>query len=217
MVIKLLIADDHEIVRTGVRTIFDQSSGIEVVAEASDGLEVVSRCLQSAPDVVLMDIRMPKMDGIEATRQLKAKLKQIYVLIITSNDNREDMFAALAAGADGYCVKDIASKQLILAIQAVYSGAAWLDPQIARVVLGAVTAPGAAPLATPAMSPAFGLSLRELEVLRLLVDGMSNLEIANRLIITTDTVKSHMRQILKKLEVSDRTQAATKAMRQGLV
>jgi DNA-binding NarL/FixJ family response regulator len=168
-----------------------------------------------------MDIRMPRTDGIEATKQIKSDLhlKDTRVLIFTSNDNQNDLFAALGAGADGYCVKDTPAEQLILAIQTVHSGATWLDPQIARLVLSTATASQAKERSSVSARPAppFALSAREMDVLRLLVEGLSNSEMADRLIISIETVKTHMRRIMEKLQVSDRTQAAVKAMRAGLV
>lgn len=132
MAIKLLIADDHELVRQGLRSVLSQFSDIEIVAEAFDGVNAASKSVECVPDVVLMDIRMPRMDGIAATKEIKHKLPNTRVLILTSNDSEEDMLAALAAGADGYGLKDIQVQELLLAIQTVNTGATWLDPQIAR-------------------------------------------------------------------------------------
>ncbi len=216
MSIKLIIADDHEIVRLGLRAALKESIDIEIVSEADNGVTAVAKSIDTTPDVVLMDIRMPQMDGIEATKQIKdnIQLQNTRVLILTSNDNQEDLFAALAAGADGYCLKDTPVKELILAIQAVHSGATWLDPLIARLVLRSATSSSLSPSAKT--SP-FGLSPREVEILRLLVDGLRNNEMAAQLMISLDTVKTHMRHIMEKLQVSDRTQAAVKAMREGLI
>ena len=214
MAIRLLIADDHEIVRIGLRATFDEDFGMEVVAEAIDGVSALSKSLETNPDIVLMDIKMPRMDGIQATRKLKENLPQLKVLILTSNDSREDIFAAFAAGADGYCMKDIPSGQLVQAIHSVFGGAAWIDPQLARVVLDSALAK--APVSARKVMD-FNLSARELEVLGLLVQGLNNSDIAKKLVLSPETVKSHMRHILAKLEVSDRTQAAMKAMREGLV
>jgi two-component system NarL family response regulator len=218
MAIKLLLADDHEIVRFGLRTVLDQSQEIEIIGEAGDGVAAVSQSIESVPDVVLMDIRMPKMDGIAATKEIKSKLQNTRVLMFTSNDNQEDMFAALAAGADGYCLKDTPGTQVMAAIQAVHSGATYLDSKIAGLVLRAAMAPGNADTSsTLKKMPAFGLTEREIEVVQALVDGLCNGDIAKRLTICPETVKTHMRHIMEKLQVSDRTQAAVKAMREGLV
>jgi DNA-binding NarL/FixJ family response regulator len=217
MAIRLLIVDDHEIVRFGLHTVFDNSNGLEVVGEAGDGIAAISRCVEFAPDVVLMDIRMPVMDGIEATREIKSKLPNTRVLMLTSNDNQEDMFAALAAGADGYCLKNTPGNLLIMAIETIYSGSTWLDPKIAHYVMKAALSPPPPNGQPDSKKSAFGLSPREIEVLALLVDGCDNAEIATRLVISHETVKTHMRHIMEKLRVSDRTQAAVKAMREGLL
>jgi DNA-binding NarL/FixJ family response regulator len=215
---KILIVDDHEIVRHGLRSVLRGSSEIEIVGEAIDGMAGIAMAAEFLPDVVLMDIRMPRMDGIAATKEIKEKLQNTRVLILTSNDNQEDMFAALAAGADGYCLKDAENKELLLAIQTVHTGATWLDPEIAQFVLKAVTSnPVSSGSPTSGKSSPFALSARELEVVQLLVEGLNNAEMAERLIISTETVKTHMRHIMEKLQVNDRTQAAVKAMRGGLV
>lgn len=218
MPIKLLIADDHAIVRLGLRAALDTSADVEVVAEASDGAIAVSKAIECAPDVVLMDIIMPNMDGIEATKKIKERLKDTRVLILTSDDNHKDLFASLAAGADGYCLKDTSTEELIRAIQTVHSGAAWLDPQIARLVLSTAAASLTHSTASEsANASSFGLSPREIDILRLVVKGLSNREIADRLLIGAETVKSHMKHIMRKFQVTDRTLAAVKAMREGLV
>jgi DNA-binding NarL/FixJ family response regulator len=218
MPIRILIADDHDIVRLGLRVALREFADLEVVADAPDGEVAISRAIECAPDVVLMDIRMPKMDGIEATMKIKERLKGIRVLILTSNEKQIDLFASLAAGADGYCLKDTPIDELVRAIQTVHSGAAWLDPQIARLVLRSATAALTQSTAPGSVSAeSFGLSPREIDILRLLVDGLSNREIADRLSIGPETVKSHMKHIMRKFQVTDRTMAAVKAMREGLV
>jgi DNA-binding NarL/FixJ family response regulator len=220
MPIKVLIVDDHEIVRSGLRSVLGLCSEVEVVGEAFDGIDAISKAIEYVPDLILMDIRMPRMNGIVATRQIKdnLQLQNTRVLMFTSNESEADLFASLAAGANGYCLKDTAAKELVLAIQTVHSGAAWLDPQIARLVLRTVT-PALTEAASPkpAESPSFGLSRREIEILRLLVDGLSNVEMADKLTISPETIKTHMKRIMEKLQVDGRTQAAVKAMREGLI
>jgi DNA-binding NarL/FixJ family response regulator len=182
MTIKLLLVDDHEIVRLGLHTVLDELEDMEVVAEAGDGATAISESLKHSPDVVLMDIRMPKMDGIEATREIKDKLPGTHVLILTSNDNQEAMFASLAAGADGYCLKDTPGDQLVTAIQSVHSGAAWLDPMVARFVIRAATVQSSRdPFQALIQSPPIDLTDREIEDLHLLVEGCTNSEISTRL------------------------------------
>jgi DNA-binding NarL/FixJ family response regulator len=218
MGIRLIIVDDHELVRHGLRAAIGRSNEIEIVAEAFDGIASIAKSLEFKPDVVLMDIRMPKKDGIESTKEIKDKLPNTRVLMFTSNDSKEDIFAALAAGADGYCLKDTNAKELILAIQTVHAGATWLDPQIAQLVLRAVSSPAtSSPSFTILETQTFDLSPREIEILRLLVEGLSNSEMAERLVISPQTVKTHMKHVMEKLQVSDRTKAAVKAMREGLV
>jgi DNA-binding NarL/FixJ family response regulator len=218
--INILIAEDHEITRVGLKLTLNHIAGFNVLGEAEDGKEAVAKVKELKPNVVLMDIGLPMLDGIAATCQIKEQVPGTRVIMLTSHDNDRDIFAALAAGADGYCLKEVSGTQLVMAIRAVADGVAWLDPGIAsRVLRACVTAsPPAsgdeAAAKTPVASP---LSQRELDVLRLVVEGLSNQEIADRLILSVETVKTHMRHIMEKLAVSDRTQAAVKAMREGLV
>jgi NarL family two-component system response regulator LiaR len=168
------------------------------------------------PAIVLMDIGLPKVDGIEATQQVKKALPETRILMFSSADEEDVVFAALAAGADGYCLKSISGEQLEVAIRAILSGAAWLDPAIAAKVL--TRAGGKVDSASASgQKGKFALSPREIEVLELLVNGSSNREIADALVVSQETVKTHMRHIMEKLAVSDRTQAAVKAMRENLV
>jgi two-component system, NarL family, response regulator LiaR len=225
--IRVLVVEDHEITRVGLRLMLDQAPDINIVGEAADGRQGVDAAAQFKPNVVLMDIGLPALDGIEATNQIKRSLPEVRVIMLTSHDNDRDVFAALSAGADGYCLKETPTTQLVLAIRAVADGAAWLDPGIASKVLRASVA-GAAPNATresssnESNSPAVEqktsrLSQREIDVLKLVVEGMSNQAIAEKLYVSVETVKTHMRRIMEKLAVSDRTQAAVKAMREGLL
>jgi two-component system, NarL family, response regulator LiaR len=214
--IKVFIAEDHEITRIGL-TMAIKQAGFQVVGQTHDGSEAVRLVLSLQPHIVLMDIGLPHVDGIEATRQIKAGLPSIRVIMLTSHQSDQDIFAALAAGADGYCLKEISTGQLLLAIKTVSDGAAWLDPGIAGRVLRS-NVPGAfAPQALPRAANSNALTGRELQVLRLLVDGSSNQKIAEALCLSPETVKTHMRNIMDKLAVTDRTQAAVKAMREKLV
>lgn len=220
--IEIFIAEDHEITRVGLKLTLEHIPGFKVVGEAEDGKGAVKKVADLKPHVVLMDIGLPLMDGIDATTRIKEEVPGTRVIMLTSHDNDRDIFAALGAGADGYCLKEVSGSQLIMAIRAVADGVAWLDPGVASRVLRAcatVTPPApagedGAPKAAPSPSP---LSQRELDVLRLVVEGLSNQEIADRLILSVETVKTHMRHIMEKMAVSDRTQAAVKAMREGLV
>jgi two-component system, NarL family, response regulator LiaR len=218
--IKVLVVEDHEITRVGLKLTLEQSDELEIVGEASDGKQAVDSAAALSPNVVLMDIGLPIMDGIEATGQIKKLLPSARIIMLTSHDNDRDIFAALGAGADGYCLKETPTSQLVLAIKTVADGAAWLDPGIASKVLRA-SVMGAVP--TGSGSAADGkrssakLSQREIDVLKLVVEGLSNQAIAERLYLSVETVKTHMRRIMEKLAVSDRTQAAVKAMREGLL
>jgi two-component system, NarL family, response regulator LiaR len=212
--ITLFIVEDQVIARLGLRLILERIPEFAVVGEAEDGLAAVAGTLELKPAVVLMDIMLPGIDGIEATKQIKAALPGCRVLMLTSYERDDDVFAALSAGADGYCLKTISAEQLALAIRAVADGVAWLDPGIARRVLQGSSRSQAA--ASP-QKPRFALSQREHEVLQLIVDGLSNQEIADRLILSAETIKTHIRHIMEKLAVSDRTQAAVKALRERLL
>lgn len=206
--IKILIVEDHEITRLGVKAALERIGGFIVIAEAEDGNSAVAKALAEKPDVVLMDIGLPALNGIDATRQIKESVPDVGVIVLTSHEGDQDIFAAFGAGADGYCVKDLPSDQLVMAIRSVHAGAGWIDPRIATRVLRAQASQ------QPADPP---LSQRELEVLRLLVDGLSNQQMADRLCLSIETVRTHVRHITEKMAVSDRTQAAVKALRKGLV
>jgi two-component system, NarL family, response regulator LiaR len=210
--ITVLVVDDHQITRRGLVLTLQPYEQFSVAGEAADGRAAVEQSLALRPAVILMDVSMPILDGIDAMKEIKSKLPETRVIVLTANDSDDNIFVALAAGADGYCLKDIAADQLSIAILAVHSGAAYLDPAIARRVLQSRVALKP----KTADKNSFFLSERELEVLKLIVDGFSNQQIAEHLFISIDTVKTHMRHILEKLAVSDRTQAAVKAVRQGL-
>lgn len=218
--VRIIIVEDHEFTRTGLKLSLEQVPGFAVVGEATDGKSGVAVAAQTRPDVVLMDIELPVMDGIEATREIKGAIPESKVLVLTSHSSDQEIFAALGAGAHGYCLKTVSSQQLATAIQAVAEGAGWLDPAIANRVLGAYggSRPPAGPLKGKNRSGAnTPLSPREVEVLRLVSAGLSNQQIAERLGLGLETVKTHMRHIMEKLVVSDRTEAAVKAMREGLM
>jgi NarL family two-component system response regulator LiaR len=205
-----LIADDHEIVRKGIRALLATKRDIQVVGEAGNGIEAVSQAHTLQPDVVLMDLVMPKMDGIQATREITAKQPGIRVLVLTSFDADEQVFPAIKAGALGYLLKGSRPQDLIQAIRQVYRGEPSLEPSIARKVLAELSGPPQKPL-TP--DPLTG---RELEILRLIAQGKSNKEIASQLVVAEDTVHSHVSNILNKLHLASRTQAALYALKEGI-
>jgi len=230
---RVLIVEDHPMSLVGLKMLLEKNDSCDVVGEATNGLDAVSQSSKLAPDVILMDIGLPEMDGIEATQQIKKEHPSIRIIMLTSKDNERDVFAALAAGADAYCLKGVSIEALSTAIDAVKEGTAWLDPGIARIVLGRFQHASSGPasdgfnnpagtnaattLVTPIAQIDTPLTAREMEVLKLIVDGLSNPEIAERLTITKATAKAHVHSILQKLCVDDRTQAAVLAMRQGFV
>lgn len=215
--ITILVVEDHELTRVGLRLTLERSGDFKILDEATNGLDAVRIAEAGRPDVVLMDIALPGLDGISATKQIKAMLPNTKIVMMTSHEKEDDVFASFAAGADGYCLKGASIAQLELAIKSIASGATWLDPVIAHCVLKSIPR---TQLKDTTGNPkaTFGkLTDREAEVLKHVVDGMSNQEIADKLVLSVETVKTHMRRIMEKLAVSDRTQAAVKAMRQGLV
>ena len=220
--IKVLLVEDHMMIRMGTALVIEKTEGITLVGEAEDGQQGVEMAKELLPDVILMDIGLPVIDGIEATRRIKELNLDSKILIFTSRDNDDDVFAALAAGADGYIMKGATAQQLTAALTAVNEGTAWLDPAIARLVLSNVQKQKSEDTTTDSINykagkNTYGLTEREMEVLALIVDGLSNPEIAEKLFITRATAKAHVHSILQKLYVDDRTQAAVTAMREGLV
>jgi NarL family two-component system response regulator LiaR len=206
----VLIVDDHVIVRKGVRALLAMQSDVEVVGEAGDGGEAVTLAEGLRPDVVLMDLVMPEMDGIEATREITTRLPKTRVLVLTSFAADDKVFPALKAGALGYLLKDSSPNDLLTSIREVHRGESSLHPAIARKVLHELTRPAERAKATDAITD------RELEVLKLIARGLSNQEIADRLVITEATVRAHVSNILGKLHLASRTQAALYALKEGL-
>ena len=208
--IRVLIADDHAIVRKGIRALLATEADIEVVGEAADGKEAVEKAERLHPDVILMDLVMPGMDGIEATRRITTRQPETRILVLTSFAEDEKVFPALKAGALGYLLKDAGPEELVRAIRQVYCGESSLHPAIARKVLQELSRPPERP---PTPEP---LTERELEVLRLIAKGKSNREIAEELVISEATVRTHVSNILGKLQLASRTQAALYALREGI-
>ncbi len=208
--IRVLITDDHAIVRKGIRALLATEPDIEVVGEAGDGAEAVAQAQALKPDVVLMDLVMPRMDGIEATRTITGLLKDTRILVLTSFAADEKVFPAIKAGALGYLLKDSGPFDLLQGIRQVHRGQPTLEPSIASKVLFELAHPAKDPLTTDP------LTARELDVLRLVAQGRSNREIAEKLVITELTVSTHVSNILGKLHLASRTQAALFALREGL-
>jgi NarL family two-component system response regulator LiaR len=209
--IKVLIVDDHGVVRQGLRTYLELLDDIEVVGEAENGLEAVAQVRHHQPHVVLMDLVMPEMDGIQATSQVFATSPSTKVIVLTSFADDEQVFPAIRAGATGYLLKDVSPTDLADAIRSVHAGETHLHPDITRKLVDQLANPRTAPGPTPDE-----LTPRELEVLRLIAQGMSNREIAQALTISVKTVKTHVSNILSKLHLADRTQAAIYAHRHGI-
>jgi DNA-binding NarL/FixJ family response regulator len=203
--IRVLLADDHGVIRDGLGRLISALDDVELVAVAADGAEAVAQCARHAPDVVLMDLDMPVLDGIEATRLIAAAHPQTAVVVLTSFSDGPRILGALDAGACGYLLKDVDADAVAEGIRAAARGESPLDPRAARTILDARSAP----------DPLEGLSDREREVLKLLVEGLPNKLIARRLEISEKTVKSHLTRIFRELGVTDRTQAALWAERHG--
>ena len=208
--IRVLIVDDHLIVRKGIRALLVTERDIEVVGEASDGVEAISKVANLHPDVVLMDLVMPVMDGIEATRQMTGQWPEMAVLVLTSFAADDMVFPAIKAGALGYLLKDSSPEELIEAIRNVNKDEPSLHPSIARKLLDEMSHPTKS---TPTSDPLTG---RELEVLRMIAQGMSNREIAEQLVVAEWTVRTHVSNVLSKLHLASRTQAALYAIKTGL-
>ena len=217
--IRVLLVDDQALFCEGLRTLLDLQPDIEVVGEANNGREAIECVARAAPDVVLMDIQMPVLDGVAATRDIRAHHPNTRVIVLTTFDDDEYVFEALRAGAVGYLLKDVASDRLAEAIRCAARGESFLQPSVAAKVVAEYIRLADAPHARERANQALGepLSDRELEILRLVATGASNKEIAATLVIAEGTVKNHVTNILGKLGVRDRTQAALNAKELGLV
>lgn len=212
-VIRLLICDDQEVVREGLRAILSGVPGIEVIGVVANGAEAVESATKANPDVVLMDLNMPIKNGVQATRELAASHPDVKVLVLTTYDATEWVVDAIRAGAAGYMLKDAPREQLVAAIKGTAAGKTHIDPTVAGDLLAVVAAGGG----TPSSAVAEKLSDRELDVLRLLGKGLSNSEIAEQLFLSEGTVRNYVSAVLAKLQVADRTQAAVLAVKHGLV
>lgn len=223
--IRILLVEDHPVSRTGIKFLLSGVPDFDVIGEAENGLEAVEFARRLQPDVILMDVAMPVMNGIDAASVLlKEGATRSKVIMLTAYNSEQDIYASLTAGAHGYCLKDTDAERLCGAIRSVASGDIWLDAGIAdKFLQGLKTAYQPKTMMTQQTAEPLPekktaqLSARETEVLHLLVQGFSNQEIADRLVIGRETVKTHIRHIMEKLAVSDRTQAAVKALKEGLI
>ena len=211
----MLLADPHALFRRGVRLVLEDEADIEVVGESADGLDAVDQIVELVPDLVLMDVRMPGVSGIEATRRVRTLRPSVKVAILTVSESDEDLFAAVRAGATGYLLKEVSIEELAEAVRAVARGHSLISPSMASRLLGEFNALSRRVEEQRGTAPR--LSERELEVLRLVARGLSNRDIAAELVIAENTVKNHVRNILEKLQLRSRMEAAMYAVREKLV
>lgn len=216
-IINILIVEDHEIARFGLKYTLEKELDFKIKGEACSGSDAINKVRQIQPDLVLMDIGLPEVDGIEATRAIKELYPSVKVLMLTSYNTDKEVLAAFSAGADGYCFKDAPRGRLATAVRSVADGAAWIDPGIAQKIISVLSSSDSHGGDSNDLHKSTVLSPREIDVLRLLIDGASNREMADQLKLTPETIKSHMRNIMSKLKVADRTQAAVKALKEGLI
>ncbi|WP_371549728.1 response regulator transcription factor [Streptomyces sp. NBC_00554] len=211
--VRVLVVDDQRLIRDGIASLLSIRPGIEVVGTAVDGRDAVAKTLELSPDVVLMDVRMPEMDGVEAVAVLRGRAPECRVVMLTTFDDEEYVVQALRAGAHGYLLKDLPAEELAQAVRLAHAGVTQLDSTVARHLTAALPSPTPVTKAAPAVS----LSPRETDILRLLAHGHTNREIAARLYLSEGTVKNHVSRILSRLALRDRTQAALRARDLGLL
>lgn len=217
--ISLLMVEDHKLLRVGLKSLFNETQDVKVIAEAECAKDAIDKARVTKPDVILMDIGLPDMSGIEATRRILANNPEQKIVILTSHINEKEVMDSLSAGAYAYVIKDINTEILLMVIKTVNDGAIWLDPQIVPLIRDKSSCfiPQKQTSRAAFRAQHANLTEREYEVLKLVVDGQSNAEIANTLTISEHTAKAHVCNIIQKLVVDDRTQAAVKAIKEGLV
>jgi DNA-binding NarL/FixJ family response regulator len=213
---RILIADDHDLVREGLRAVLSGEADLEVVGEATDGQEALRMCRSLRPDLVLMDVRMPKSDGLEATRAIKEEMPQVSVVMVTMHENPDYLLEAIRAGAAGYILKDAEGERLVGAVRRTLNGESPLEEELAMRLLRSLVREKEQSLRPTSEPFALALTPQEREVLRLLALGQTNRQIAQSLLYSVSTVKAHVRSTISKLGVSDRTQAAVRAIQLGL-
>lgn len=210
---RVLLVDDHTLVRNGIASLLT-ANNIEVVGEASDGLEAMEKTRQLKPDIVLMDIKMPRYNGLEATRLIKAEMPQTKIVILTVSDDDEDLFEAIKSGAEGYLLKNIKAREFLALLSGVVKGEAAISPLLATKIIEEFSRQMKEAVAPPSVSE---LTEREIDVLKLVTDGAINKEIATTLYITENTVKYHLRNIMEKLHLRNRAQVAAYAVSKGII
>ncbi len=215
--IRVLVADDHDLYRRGLQMVIGSEDGIQIVGEAGDGAQAVARAAELLPDVVLMDVRMPRIDGIAACRAIKADVPSTKIIMLTMSDEESDLYEAVKAGANGYLLKDVPGEEIAAGIIAVHGGQSLISPSMASKLLAEFAQMGNRQQDRAAGMAAPHLTERELEVLRLVARGMANKEIARVLFISENTVKNHVRNILEKLQLHSRMEAAMYAVREKLL
>ena len=211
----ILIIEDHELTRFGLKTAFESCDFIENIYEAESAEKGIELAKHNDINLIIMDLGLPGINGIEATKQIKDMNKDIKIVVLTSHNDEQEVLNSLKAGANAYCSKEINPKRLIQVVQSVLDGAAWFDPSISHIVLEAATKSQEA--AQPKPEKNYGLTSRETQILKLITEGYSNIEIAKELFVSINTTKAHVASILQKLEVDDRLQAALKALKERLV
>jgi DNA-binding NarL/FixJ family response regulator len=214
--ITVFLVEDFELLRDGLKLALERTGKFVVIGEAADGSSAFSRIAEARPNVSIIDIGLPIVDGIQLTTKLRQEQPEIKVIMLTSHDHEEEIYGAFAAGAQGYCLKDNADRTLVTAIQAVHQGSAWFDPRISTKLLSDMCEKRQRVQNPKQEDLQLILSAREIEVLQLLTEGLSNKEIAARLNIQAATARTHVEHIIEKLQVSGRTQAAVKALRMGI-
>jgi DNA-binding NarL/FixJ family response regulator len=214
--LRVLVCDDHALFRRGLQMVLEQEPDLELVGEAADGEEVVVRAQELMPDVILMDVRMPRMSGIEAAREIKEALPHVKILMRTISDDEADLYEAIKAGASGYLLKEIPIEEVAQAIRSVWAGQSRISPSMASKLLTEFAAMSKATEEKPQM-PAPRLTEREMEVLRLVAQGLNNRDIAAKLFISENTVKNHIRNILDKLHLHSRMEAVVYAVREKMI
>jgi DNA-binding NarL/FixJ family response regulator len=214
--LRVMVADDHALFRRGLQMVLEAEPDIDLVGEASDGVEAVEKSQELMPDVILMDVRMPKRSGIEAAREIKDSLPHVKILMLTISDEEADLYEAIKAGASGYLLKEIPIEEVADAIRSVWAGQSRISPSMASKLLTEFAAMTKASDEKPQM-PAPKLTDREMEVLRLVAQGLNNRDIAGRLFISENTVKNHIRNILEKLHLHSRMEAVVYAVREKMI